>query len=162
MKQNSALVLIILISYIFHFLLTLYLPVAIYPSIPEFMLWYLILFYPEKIVLIIIQIFLLETFSSPPVPGFYLLMTLFVAGGVSLAKLFFYVDSLLFVFIYLLSVEVLRWLLWGYILLIEGGTDGYGITYHLIFAALNLFAGTGAFLLFDQILRRKMYVELVK
>ena len=120
MKDDVKIFLIIFSSFLAQFSLNILGVTRLYPDFPLIVLWFLLIYFPEKWYWILFNLFLLELFSLPPVPGYYFLVFLFMTSFLYAGKVFFYVESLLF-WVFFLSVSILlEWLLLHYISLIQG------------------------------------------
>ncbi len=160
MRSEIKLSVLLLVMMILQLLISKFVA-KIYPSLPELLLWYLLLFYPDKWYFIGVDILMLETFSLPPVPGFYILLFLLVGGGLYIGKDLFATESPLFIVFYLLLIEIAKWVLLEYIYLVLQAPLPGSFGYHLFYLLIQIVTGIFLFRWFDRFLGRMIPVELV-
>ena len=161
MKTDLKLLLLLFSSFVIEFTLQIFIPVRLYPDLPELFLWYLLLFYPKKWLLILLQLVLLEAFSLPPAPGFYFLLFLVVAGTLYLGKDLFYIEGRIFWVAYLSAVEIFRWILMDYVFVILNVQWNKSFTFHISYTLLEIITGLFLFVYCDKFTRRIEETELV-
>ncbi len=161
MKTNLKLLSLLFSSFVIEFIFHILIPVKMYPNLPELFLWYLLLFYPKKWILILLQLVLLEAFSLPPAPGFYLLLFLVVAGTLYLGKDLFYIEGMMFWVAYLSTVEIFRWILMDYVFVILSVQWNKRFVFHISYMLLEIITGLFLFMFCDRFTRRIKETRLV-